>query len=525
MNLSLSTKHTSNHRYSMEGKRTPFMLFGISLLIVLAAFMPMLLRDHYSTDSYHLLKDQHTTWYLQCGRYTFWAFAYIFKKLQINLVLAQRWFIAFCLLSLAVCAAVLTSFLQRLSGLKNTAQGTFLVLPVALIWCNVFLEDWMLFPEVAGMIALSAIGLTASILIFFHNDSILSLVLSALLLLLTLGAYQSMVGSYIAATVIVSCLKYGDDTRAKLTSSIKGIVVAGICAVLNIAILKAMIASGFIVESGRGSTFDIQTILANLMQVAQYQASFWKDADGLLFCPIMQLLEIALIVLFTLAFRQNTKNGLAYLLAFIIALGTAYAPHYVEATICLSPRSNVAVWAALGFMLSALWCDCFTKPHSNHLSTRELENEVPPKRRVTPAIACMLIIFSALSFIVMWDISYDVYVSNVQDRTYATSIGTAIHDYESASGITVRKIGVIDDASPTLAYQETRYKNHELGLRIMSVLYSRVELINWINNLDLKQVDVSTTKANEPFGNANWDNENLSKQLRFEDDIAYLTIY
>lgn len=506
-------------------KHSPFVLFGISLLIVLAAFMPMLLRFHYSTDSYHLLYDQHVKWYLQCGRYTFWAFAYIFDKLQINLVLAQRWFIAFCILSLAGCTGILASFFQRLSGLKDTAQGAFLVLPVALIWCNVFMEDWILFPEVAGMIALSAIGLTASIILFFHNDSVLSIVSSALLLLLTLGAYQSMVGSYIAAIVIISCLKYRDDTRAKLISSIKGIVIGGVCAVLNIAILKALIASGLFGESGRGSTFNLQTILGNLAKVFRYQISFWKNADGLLFCPLMQLLELALIVLFAFAFRRNIKNGITYLMAFIIAIGAAYAPHYVEATILLSPRSNVAVWAAIGFTLSVLWCDCFIKPDIDNAAIYAHQNEVPPKRRTTQVIACMLIAFSALSFIVMWDISYDIYTSNVQDRTYATSIGTAIRNYESTTGITVHKIGIVDDAKPQSSYQETRYTNHELGRRIMNATHARVEMINWINGMNLEQIEVPSDKAENLFGKTNWDSEDLSKQLKIEDDTAYLAIY
>lgn len=525
METQIDSSQTNYAKSVQKHKRTPFVLYGISLLVVLTAFMPMLLRFHYSTDSYHLLYDQHVTWYLQCGRYTFWAFAYIFDKLQINLVLTQRWFIAFCILSLAGCTAILTSFFQRLSGLKDTTQGIFLVLPVALIWCNVFMEDWILFPEVAGMIALSAIGLTASIILFFRNDSALSIVLSALLLLLTLGAYQSMVGSYIAAIVIISCLKHKDDTRAKLISSIKGIVIGGVCAVLNIAILKALIASGLFGESGRGSTFNLQTILGNLVEVFRYQISFWKNADGLLFCPLMQLLELALIMLFVLVFRRNIKAGAAYLIAFIVSLGASYAPHYVEATILLSPRSNIAVWTAIGCILAVLLCDCFNHSNTRCITAANPQSESPRNSRAIPLIACSLIAFSALSFIVMWDISYDIYASNVQDRAYATSIGTAIKNYESTTGITVHKIGIVGDANPQSSYQETRYTNHELGTRIMNVPYARVEMINWINGMNLEQVEVSSDKTENLFGKTNWDSEDLSKQLKIEDDTAYLAIY
>lgn len=525
MNFTGFAGSLNNDKREEKRGRELLALFGIALLIVLAAFTPLLLRNHYSTDSYHLLKDQHTTWYLQCGRYTFWLFACLFDKLGVNLVLAQRWFIAACLACLAGCSAALTRFFERLCGLCGTVNGFFLVVPVSLIWCNVFMEDWILFPEVAGMIAMAAIGLTASVIVFFRDESAVSLCLSALLLLLTLGSYQSMVGSYIAATVIVSCLKYRGDLRSLLVSAAKGILVGGICAVLNIAILKLIIACGVFGESGRGSTFDIQAILSNVTTVIQYQLAFWKDADGLLPCPVMQLLELSLVVLFIQAFRRNAKAGFALLCAFVISVGAAFAPHYVEAAILLSPRSNIAVWTAIGCVLAVLWCDPWVAGDDTRGGDSVSADAFGRGDVATRIAALALVAFSIVSFVLLWDISYDAYTSNVQDREYATSIAVAIARYENETGVPVYAIGIVDDASPENSYKEVRYRNHELGRRIMNVSYARIEMINWLSGRDLQQIDVSNEKARELFGTTDWGDENLGEQLKFEDGIAYLAVY
>lgn len=501
-------------------------LFALSLFIVLAAFLPMLLRNHYSTDSYHLIKDQHVLWYLQCGRYTFWWFASIMDGLGVNLVLAQRWLIAFCIVSLAGCITAFAHFLGRMADFESPAACAFLVVPLSMIWCNVYLEDWILFTEVAGMIALAAISLTASVIVFFKADSPLGLVFSAVLLLVSLGSYQSMVGSYIAATVIVGCFKYREDLRAKFFSSLKGIVIGGLCAVLNIVILKALIALGMFGESGRGSTFDVHVVLSNLVHVAKYQVSFWKDADGLLPCPLMQFLEIALCTLFVSTFRRDAKRAAAYFVAFLISLAAAYAPHYVEATIMMSPRSNVAVWMAIGCIAAVLWCDCCKDRSALHsVPAFNLNVLTTPPCRHLLFTACALSLFGALTLVFMWDIAYDVYASNVQDREYASAVVASIRRYEDRTGTTVRAIGVVGDASVENSYRETRYRNHELGTRIMNVSYSRVEMINWLGGLDLQHVDVSKDRVRELFGHTDWDELNLDEQLKFEGDVAYLAIY
>ena len=503
-----------------------YILFAVSTVVVFAAFMPMLLRNHYSTDSYHLIKDQHTLWYLQCGRYTFWIFASFFEKLGVNLVLKQRWFILFCLFSLSGCITALVRLLERQFDRKSLAIDILLVIPLSLTWCNVYLEDWILFPEVAGMIAIAAIVLTASVVAFFRYKGLTSFFSSAVLLVVALGSYQSMVGSYIAAIVIVSCYKYRFDLRSAFSYSIKGIAIGGLCAILNIMILKAVVLSGFIGDSGRGSTFDLQVIFGNYMQIVEYQASFWKDADGLLPCPVMQILEVVFLMLFTSVFRRSIKRGFSYVLAFVVSLGSAYAPHYVEASILLSPRSNIAVWTVIGCMLAVLLCDrLFDIDEEDVSGQTDLGLSDLLADKAIFVAECLLILFYAASAVFMWDIAYDVYASNVQDREYANSIAEAIQKYETNTGSVVNKIGAVDDASVQTSYKETRYSNHELGRRIMNVDYSRIEMINWISGRYFEQVDVTDEEAMRLFGNKDWDHEDLEEQLKFEDGVAYLSIY
>lgn len=507
------------------GKRNPnvfVLLFLASLVILAAEFAPLLLRLHFSSDSYHLIADQHTTWYLQCGRYTFWLFSCFFDRMGINLVLAQRHFIAFCIVMMAISSALLADLYAGLCGLKGDLKSTLLVLPATLVWGNVFVEDWILFPEVAGMIALGAISLTLAIRFSLKGESVSSILASFVFLFISLGCYQSLVGSYIAAVVIGAILDSRDSLNGLWKKALIGILLGVACAVSNVVILKRIAL--VLGDSGRGSSFSLPVILSNCYTLAAYQLKLFLNADGLLRVPAMQILELGLLLLLALVFRRSFGRGVAYIGAFAVGLAASYAPHYIEANIVLSPRSNVAVWMTLGCILMALLCECLLDDCSCGRGNNAVL--VPSARAKTIAVAATaLIAFTAVNTGFMWDIAYDVYVSNVQDRQYAQQISQKIRDYEHETGNTVSGIGIVGDAHSQATYLETRYHVAELGRRIVNCSYANVEMINYVGGLNLQTLVVSAKEKASLFGDQDWSCVSLDEQLIFVGDKAYLALY
>lgn len=507
------------------GKRNPnvfVLLFLASLVILVAEFAPLLLRLHFSSDSYHLIADQHTTWYLQCGRYTFWLFSCFFDRMGINLVLAQRYFIAFCIVMMAISSALLADLYAGLCGLKGNLKSTFLVLPATLVWGNVFVEDWILFPEVAGMIALGAISLTLAIRFSLKGESVSSILASFAFLFISLGCYQSLVGSYVAAVVIGAILDSRDSLNGFWKKALIGILLGVACAVSNVVILKRIAL--VLGDSGRGSSFSLPVMLSNCYTLAVYQLKLFLNADGLLRAPAMQILELGLLLLLASVFRRSFGRGVAYIGAFVVALAASYAPHYIEANIILSPRSNVAVWMAFGCILMALLCECLLDDCS--CGRGDATAPVPSARAKTfGAAVAALIAFMAVNAGFMWDIAYDVYASNVQDRQYAQQISQKIRDYEHETGNTVSGIGIVGDAHSQTTYPETRYHVAELGRRIVNCSYANVEMINYVGGLNLQTLTVSAEEKASLFGDEDWSCVSLDEQLIFVGDKAYLALY
>lgn len=506
----------------LGANRIKLLVFFLSLVVIAIQFAPMLLRLHYSSDSYHLIADQHTTWYLQCGRYTFWLLACLVDHLGINLVVSQRVFIALCLPCLAASSAMIVWLFSRMCGLEEDPRSLILVMPASLMWGNVFVEDWILFPEVSAMIAIGAVTLSFSIWFALSMRGLWSALISGLFLLIALGCYQSLVGSYVAAVVIGAVISERGRLRPTVKKAAGGILVGLICAVLCVVFLKVI--GQLIGDSGRGSTFSPSTILLNIRTVLVYQLRFFANADGLLFVPVMQLMELAGLLAFVCVFKRDRRRGALYLLAFLIGLAASYAPHYVEASILMSPRSNVAVWMTLACLCVALFCEGLVGAQHDE-DNIQMDVARVRWRRVAFASIALLAMFVVTNTASIWDISYDVYSSNVQDRNYAQQVAKRIREYESESGVEITGLGIVGDAHVQTKYPETRYHSFELGRRIMNCSYANVEMINFVGGLNLNSLSLSDAERADLFGSRDWSALNLDEQLVFKGNEAFLALY
>ena len=164
---------------------------GIALLAFIlnaVAFAPLIARRHYSVDSYHLIDDQNAPWYLENGRYTWWRLTLMADRLGLNLVLRQRLFMTICIVGFSISLVILTASFARLGGISSFGGQCCLCLTLSVVWINVFVLEFLLFPESAVSAAVGSIFVSLAVsLILGRRNAWLSAV-ALICLLIALGA-------------------------------------------------------------------------------------------------------------------------------------------------------------------------------------------------------------------------------------------------------------------------------------------------------------------------------------------------
>ena len=503
--------------------------FLLILSMAFITYLCLLLRLHYSVDSYAIIRNQNIPWYLMIGRYTLWAITAIIDALGINLVVTQRAFLLLAIVSISISLLTIYRLIYPESP-KSAVDIIFKAAPLCLIWINVSVLDLLLFPEAAVQIAVGSLLVTEAARITIKpisSSGAINNTVSTLLLLLALGCYQSYVGVYISLVLVIGIQQQPSSTTY-IRYVFRCLLIALVSSIICVASMKLLVIFGLVADSGRGAISEISELLSNIKNVLDYQVSFWKDADGLLAFPIMPLTILTLLISL-IRTRRVTRvwKSNALFFAFIISYCSSYAPHFVETICWLSPRSNLAVWASIGCTVAV----------ANSMATHDIETDstgcaiyASDFKRLSSQINTKCISFLALPIVLMfipiaYDISYDAYVSNSFDKYYASQIASKITEYEEKSGKTITSIAITNDASPSTRNPGVRYRSYELNQRIMLTKYSRVGLINYIGGLSLREVPFNDAELSEIATSNNWDQVDLGQQLFFRDETVYLIVY
>ena len=525
---------------------------GIALLAFIlnaVAFAPLIVRRHYSVDSYHLIDDQNAPWYLENGRYTWWRLTLLADRLGLNLVLRQRLFIAICIVGFSISLVILTATFARLGGISSFVGQGCLCLTLSVVWINVFVLEFLLFPESAVSAAVGSIFVSLAVsLILGRRNAWLSAV-SLICLLIALGCYQSLVGVYLALALLGGCLtSLGEGHEPFARVVLRWAKVLGMAAfgsVFNVICVKYLIHIKYIVDPGRGAGLSLPNIVSNFKQVLEYQLSLLNNADGLMPKFSVTLIMLFLIALLVLSFR--TRHNLPYgqlACAALVAYLAVFAPHYIEKNILLTPRSNMAFWAWIASMTTVFAVSLLVSRHQPFMVRTPIESmsEAERKAEVTmdraevfqgsckgaqhaAALVAVSGVFLLFSSLCMADIAYDAYVSNIQDQAYALSVAQKIKEHEASTGQPVKAIAIVPDASVHVKYDNVRYQMYELNRRIMNTPYSNYQMINHLSHSNLRKIKMPQSDYRRYFAGRDWNQLDLDQQLVFSGDKAYLALY
>lgn len=114
---------------------------------------------------------------------------------------------------------------------------------------------------------------------------------------------------------------------------------------------------------------------------------------------------------------------------------------------------------------------------------------------------------------------------NRLDQSYALTIQSAIEEYESSSGYTVKYIAAENDIYPTWSYPGIEFVVFDTNTRAFVVDWADVELLNYYTGHDYIKVPMDNEVFNEYFRDKNWDEFNSGEQLIFEKETMYWIKY
>ncbi len=499
----------------------------LCFLLVAAPLASLIIRPHYSVDSFNLISDQRALWYLSIGRYTLYFLTLFVDNIGLNLVLDQRLFLTLSIFSLATSVFVISRLFDGLIKTNNKHSLLLLCVPMSLIWTNVFLVDLLLFPEAAIEVAVGSLSVSAAACFSLKGGRVGHIVLSSLFLLAALGCYQSYIGFFVAITLIGGFLRYKDESIEMMFASwARSIVVGLLCCIVNVFLIHFFVAAGIVADSGRGSSLSAGTIISNLISTIKYQIPLWTDADGLMPPFVMPVLLFFLIACVSCALVRmaNAHLGLLYILAIVVSYIASFSVHYVEADALFTPRSNLAIWCVVGCTLvSSIGMLLSLGVSGDHVRT-EGKGLVVQSKTVSILLVVTGVVYAASAY-AMVDIAYDKYINNIQDINYAAAVAERIQEYEEETGIAVDSIVYKQDASIVALYPGVRYDCYELGQKIMLTGYSNWQLINFVGGLNMQPVVDEDGLWDTFFGGKDWDTMNLDEQLVIKDGTAYLALY
>lgn len=491
-------------------------------------FSCLVWRMHFSSDSYIQVYRMDDFWHLSLGRFMNYLYTVVIGSLGLNTVADQRIFLCIWIVAMSGATLVLEETFARFLGNRATLVHRMMLALVAMIaYLNVFNLELILFPEMATFMASAMLCVSGAVWFFLHGRGWMRF-LSIPLLFIALGSYQSLIGSFVAFTLAgILCRLWADgDVRKAVISSLTCGVVAVVESVGNIAFLKLLIARGVAWDTGRGANFALSNILSNTRAILEYQVGLLLSADGLLPGPWFLAYAIVLVTLLVVVCAKTTiGQRVVLVLALLVSVLFAFAAHFIEQHIDLTPRSNIAVWATLAAF------GCFAM-----VSLMRMTEKLTPLRRTstaagqTNAIAVLgitTVVFLLINGLAIQDIAQDTFVSNYEDRRIAEMVGAELDAYEARTGVEVTHIAKTNDQDPVYVYPEIRYVDSQLGIRSLVVSYNTgyKDLINYATGRHLEAVEMPEDVYAEHFAGKNWQGLDLDEQLVIIGDTAYLAVY
>lgn len=483
----------------------------ISVIVALRGYVSLVLSNHYSVDSFNRVYDLGPYWELQLGRYLNGGLILIAEKLAINPVLDQQGLCILWMFSLVLSITLISVALIDAMSVRGIWKSICVTLGVSIAFVNVFMMELMLFPEVFIHCAFGMVALALAIyFVCAEKRTWLRWLFAAFFLVAALGNYQSYIGIFVSFALVGVFFRYRHNAKRCFGEGAAVIVLGGISSISNIVLVKKLVSCGLIADAGRGATLSINDILSNVASLLSYQKTFWLNADGLQPVGIMPVIGIVFVVASLYIMKKIAVwQKVFYVFMVIGCYALGYAAHIIESPIIMTPRSNIAVFSAIVIPFIVIL---------------GMQRQFSERFERLIVFCILLLLFT--NTIYMNDMARNEQVANAVDFVETEQICEQIREYELESGNVITCIGVTYDESPTIYHNTSRYRNNQLGARILATSYSGYRLISYqLGRGSLILTETPSDIYGTYFGGRNWDCLDVDEQLVFDGDTMYMCIY
>ena len=488
-------------------------VFIINLTVIMLTYA-LLLQPHFSADTYDIFvtHDNNVDVHLRDGRFITAICYWILAKIGINVARQQTVFV----LIFIVLTAFLITFLTRYVLLHSKRKEWKILLVTdmsfTLLFCNVFIGEWYLWPEVMLMYAIAlCTAIFSAINMFEAFDSkhinFIKMLKALLLLFISLGSYQVTISIYIVLLMILLLVKEKFNlSKYFIKSSFYGLLAGELSCFINLFTVKLITIIGIMKPTTRGTSFSVADILYNLKEILRVQVSIWKNADRLLPDYLFVIFFLVLAIILFFSCQNKLKQFIFICIILVIEYLAVFIPHYVSANIWIKPRTLVGIFGIFTTILLAII-----------YQTKNF--------KIYTMLSILGFMFIATNIFNVWGIAYNHLKMDKLDVQYAQNIQKFIEEYEKEKNIKIENLALCLDEQPTWSYPGVNYVSYDINVKNILRDWAFVPLMNARNNKNYKKTDMSEEIYNKYFKTRNWDNFEPDDQIIFSGNTAYVCIY
>lgn len=480
----------------------------INFVIIFITY-DIFLNMHFSLDSYAVYFDMDAPNQLRQSRFMNYIFIRLFELMGINTCRSQVLLTFIFMLMSALSASIITNILDKSFNGLSIKKYIAVDFAVLITFVNVFILEWYLYPEITLFYGLSLVFSVLALLILYKNTGFLSCLISGVCVFISLNFYQASMPLFVVYGLMIVAVKNKLTINYKsFKETVSVILVGGVSSVFMLIVQKIAISVGITGGGDRDAKLGLEIVLSNCIQVIKLQKKVW---EGFEFLPSWLLPVFALVAFITFIYFSRGKlkinNYVYYFVLLMISYIIIFAPHFVTETIWLVPRTIIAIGA---FFSAMVVCVIF----------------VVDNRAVRYSII-ISVVFLIMNGIQIKKVALNHLKSNSLDEEYSIIIQNEIEKYETINNIKIKNIAAVNDISPKYNYEGIEYAppSSDTNIRAFVVPWAQVNIINYYNNTDYKQVEMNEEIYGKFFADKDWDSFIPEEQMVFDGDTLNIAYY
>ena len=487
--------------------RKNLIIWSINILVLWIAY-GILLKIHYSVDSYPKLLQSPALDHLITGRPINYYLTYtFFDLLKLNMVEYQNIFFVVFILLIAISVSKLTFTFYNIENTKSTRRLILINLAVIISFVNVFFLEYFLYPEAYLIWGLIYYLSASSVCHFLKANCKFDYLKALLFLLIAMNMYQAAVCHFAIWVVAGIIIKNKFKSKIKMFVDIgKAVLISIISGLSSIVISGIFSLNGW--SDSRAISLNVNIIKNNIIEIASQQGKIIFQSYNLLPKYFLSCLLLFLILFFMILCikRKVKKSDICIFMIIIFGLyAFVYFPHILTATVWMPPRTIAMIFSICSMLLLFV--------------TSLLRDEEITKMNVLIGITLLFIIIN-VNYIQR--ISISQFEVNLLDKQRVNQIKTYIEEYENKTGNDINAIASVKDIYPKWTYDGIEYAYFDTNISALKVDWGYIYIMNYYCDREFAVAEMDTQIYEQYFEGKNWDQFTPDEQLVFKDNILYM---